>query len=261
MGGGKKVAIQSLHGRIRLHTELGDQRPRRGTVVCQRRRAIAGALVQPHDLAVKSLLEGIDGQRASGVRQGTRPVVVGGVGFGCAFERVEHALLPCGALELEPFVPVGAAAQVEALEKWTTPQVDGTVEIVARGAGSREVGKCAQIGPHAGIRVRAPGERVAEWHDGSVGQRAAEPRQGGAETVAALRLVAFLPQQGDQPSARDGLVRARRQVEHERRALVRSGLNLHGWRACFDLGGPEEAQPQYVPVCSQIVLYPPPGSA
>ena len=77
-----------------------------GSIVRQRRGTIAGLFIQLHDQAVKALLQWIDGQCPASVSQGCGPIMLGGVGFGGAFQCIEHALLPGGTLELQPLVPI-----------------------------------------------------------------------------------------------------------------------------------------------------------
>ena len=112
--------------------------------------------MQAHHQAVKSFLERVDGQRASRVRQRTWPVVVSGVRVGGALERVEHALLPRGAFELQPFVPVGGLAQVEALQEGPAPERDRPIQLAPRGAWSAQLEKGGDVGPHRMGHVGAP---------------------------------------------------------------------------------------------------------
>ena len=125
-------SIQALRGRIGLHAQLVREQFTGGSVVRERRGAVAGAFVQTHDLAMEAFLQRVDRQRTPRVRQGGGPVRVGGVRIGGALQHIEHALLPGGALELEPLVPVGAVAQVEAFQERAAPQVDGLVQVVTR---------------------------------------------------------------------------------------------------------------------------------
>src|SRR5205823_12689214 len=107
----------------------------------------------------------IDRKRPTRMRDGTRPITCGCVHLGSVFERVEHALLPRRAFQVEPIVPVGGIAEIETFEERSAPELDGSVQVRPRCAGSRELLKGGDIGPDLFSGCRAPDQRVADRHD------------------------------------------------------------------------------------------------
>ena len=178
------------------------------------------------------------------------PVAARAVRFGGAFERVEHALLPGRAFELEPLVPIRCSRAGRNLPE----RARATAR--RRGRGRRRAApglvssaKRGDVGPHARCAGRAatPARRRPRTI-GALGQATPQPRQRGAQAVATFLLVAVFPQQRDEPRARHGLVGSRRQVEQQRAALLRGEVDLGRRGACLDLGRPEQAQSQGVNV-------------
>ena len=182
---------------------------------------------------------------------------LGRVGLGGAFEGVQHPLLPDGALDLQPFVPVGAVAQVEAFEERAAPQVDGAVQVLARArrrakARGRRRGRPTRSSAGSG---RHTSESPTAWI-GALRQTPPQARQRGAQAVATFLLVAVLPQQGDKPRARDGLVWSGGQIEHQRGALLRGEIHALRGIASLDLCGAEQPHAYDVPIAEHAPVPP-----
>jgi len=203
---------------VGLDLELPLEHAHAELVLAQRRRVVAPARVQPHERAMRRLVERIEGEDAPPDLERARDVARVRVPREHARERAAHEAAQTLPLGGHPLLEPGLVER-EPVEEIAAVELDPALERVRR-PGREAALEARDVGADGGGRQRDGVAPDLEIGGGAVRERAADQEERLPQAVARVAVVDVAPEEGRQLFARVRLAQRDREIREQRLGLA-----------------------------------------